>query len=127
MTSSPFRISQIDRIGAVPAAAWDACANPPLAVAGTAPGGERFNPFVAHAFLDALETAGCVGGRTGWIPAHVLVETADGKLAACAPAYFKTHSMGEYVFDHALAEAFERVGGRYYPKLQVAVPFSPVP
>ena len=126
MTSSPFRISQIDRIGAVPAAAWDACANPAPAVFSGA-GGERFNPFLTHAFLDALETSKCVGGRTGWLPAHVLVETAEGKLAACAPAYFKTHSMGEYVFDHALAEAFERVGGRYYPKLQVAAPFSPVP
>jgi len=125
MTSSPFRISQIDRIAAVPAAAWDACANPHSIEA--QPGGERFNPFLTHAFLDALETTSCVGGRTGWVPAHVLVETGDGRLAACAAAYFKTHSMGEYVFDHALAEAFERVGGRYYPKLQVAVPFSPVP
>jgi hypothetical protein len=144
MTSSPFRISQIDRIGAAPAAAWDACANPRSKAFssevdagsreenasyqnGGRPGGERFNPFLTHAFLDALETSKCVGGRTGWLPAHVLVETAEGKLAACAPAYFKTHSMGEYVFDHALAEAFERVGGRYYPKLQVAAPFSPVP
>jgi predicted N-acyltransferase len=125
MASSPFRISQIDRIGAVPASAWDACANPQTMV--SRPGGERFNPFLTHAFLDALETTGCVGGRTGWTPAHVLVETEGGRLAACAAAYIKTHSMGEYVFDHALAEAFERVGGRYYPKLQVAIPFSPVP
>jgi predicted N-acyltransferase len=125
MTSIPFRVRQIARLRDVAASDWDACANP-AALAQHA-GGERFNPFLTHAFLDALETSGCVGGRTGWVPAHVVVETAEGRLAACAPAYFKTHSMGEYVFDHALAEAFERVGGRYYPKLQVAVPFSPVP
>jgi predicted N-acyltransferase len=123
MSFAPFRIRQIDRIGAVKAADWDACANP----SGLAPGGERYNPFLTHAFLVALETSHCVGGKTGWFPAHVLVETAEGRLAACAPAYFKTHSLGEYVFDHGLAEAFARVGGDYYPKLLVAVPFTPVP
>ena len=123
MSPVPFRIRQIDRLGSVNAADWDACANP----GGPAcPDGERFNPFIGHAFLDALETSGCVGGRTGWIPAHVLVETPEGKLVACAPAYFKTHSLGEYVFDHGLADAFHRVGGKYYPKLLVAVPFTPV-
>jgi uncharacterized protein len=123
MSLVPFRICQIDRIGAVKASDWDACANPG---GDASPGGERFNPFLTHAFLDALETSGCVGGRTGWIPAHVLVETPEGKLVACAPAWFKTHSLGEYVFDHGIADAFHRVGGSYYPKLLVAVPFTPV-
>jgi predicted N-acyltransferase len=124
MSNQPFRIRQIANLAAVGAADWDACANP--GGAAPTPGGERFNPFLTHAFLDALETSACVGGRTGWIPAHVLVETEQGKLVACAPAYFKTHSLGEYVFDHGLADAFHRVGGQYYPKLLVAVPFTPV-
>lgn len=122
MTSVPFRIRQVERIDAVPAKDWDRCANPSAAPDNA---GERFNPFLTHAFLAALESTGCVGKGTGWFPAHVLVETPEGQLAACAPVYFKTHSLGEYVFDHGLAEAFERVGGRYYPKAQVAVPFTP--
>ncbi len=130
MSLVPFRIRQIDRIGAVKPSDWDACANPVGASASPGQaaqqGGERFNPFLTHAFLGALETSGCVGGRTGWVPAHVLVETPEGRLAACAPAYFKTHSLGEYVFDHGIADAFHRVGGSYYPKLLVAVPFTPV-
>ncbi|MDI9849575.1 GNAT family N-acetyltransferase [Rhodoblastus sp. 17X3] len=123
MKSVPFRIRQVERIESIPASDWDACANPP---ASDAEAGERFNPFLTHAFLAALETTGSVGKGAGWHPAHVLVETPEGRLAACAPVYLKTHSMGEYVFDHGLAEAFERVGGRYYPKAQVAVPFTPV-
>jgi uncharacterized protein len=99
---------------------WDACA------IGNS-GAERPHPFVSHAFLLALETAGCTGGRTGWNPAHVLVESAKGELLAVAPCYLKTHSQGEYVFDHGWAEAFERAGGQYYPKVQVSSPFSPVP
>ena len=82
-------------------------------------------PFVSHAFLEALERSGCVGARTGWAPAHVLVEDGAGTLLACAPAYLKTHSQGEYVFDFAWADAYERAGGRYYPKVQVSVPFTP--
>jgi predicted N-acyltransferase len=126
MKSIPFRIRQIERIDAIPAPDWDACANPASPAADASDAGERFNPFLAHCFLSALETTGCVGKGTGWFPAHVLVETPEGRLAACAPVYYKTHSMGEYVFDQGLAEAFERVGGRYYPKAQVAVPFTPV-
>ena len=103
---------------------WDACANPP-GIDAAAAGGERHNPFLSHAFLKALEDSGCVGGRTGWGPAHVAVEQ-DGRLVATAPAYVKSHSQGEYVFDHSWAEAFSRAGGHYYPKLQVAVPFTPV-
>ncbi len=101
-------------ISAVDAAEWDACAG-------------DANPFVGHTFLKILEDSGSVGGRTGWVPQHVLVADRDGRLLACAPAYLKAHSYGEYVFDHAWAHAYEQAGGRYYPKLQVAVPFTPVP
>ena len=93
---------------------WNACA-------GTE------NPFVGHAFLSILEESGSVGAGTGWQPLPILIDGEDGKLAAAAPAYAKSHSQGEYVFDHAWADAWERAGGRYYPKLQVAVPFTPVP
>ncbi|BCI71449.1 hypothetical protein SUS17_3318 [Sphingomonas sp. S17] len=93
---------------------WDACA-------GTA------NPFVSHAFLTALEESHSVGGRSGWTPAPIVVDGPDGRPAAIAPAYLKAHSQGEYVFDHGWADAWERAGGRYYPKLQIASPFSPVP
>ena len=111
-------------LGGIDPAEWDACANPP----GTRPPGldETHNPFVSHAFLSALEDSGCVGGRSGWTPLHLTVTGQDGGLAAAAPCYAKSHSMGEYVFDGGWADAYERAGGRYYPKLQVAVPFTPV-
>ena len=96
---------------------WDACA---------AGAGQPRNPFLSHAFLLALEDSGCVGDRTGWQPRHVVVEDDGGRICAAAPLYVKSHSYGEYVFDHAWAHAFERAGGRYYPKLQCAVPFTPV-
>ncbi|HWA46222.1 MAG TPA: GNAT family N-acetyltransferase [Hypericibacter adhaerens] len=104
----------IGRIAEVPAAEWDACA-------GTA------NPFVTHGFLAALEESGSVGGDSGWIPRHLLIEDGAGRLMAAAPLYLKAHSYGEYVFDHGWAEAYERAGGQYYPKLQLSVPFTPVP
>jgi predicted N-acyltransferase len=85
------------------------------------------HPFVGHAFLRSLEESGSVGPGTGWSPAPITVEDETGALVAAAPAYIKSHSQGEYVFDHAWADAYERAGGRYYPKLQVAVPFTPVP
>jgi predicted N-acyltransferase len=85
------------------------------------------HPFATHAFLAALEESGSVGPGTGWTPAPILVEDEDEHLVAAAPAYLKTHSQGEYVFDHSWADAWERAGGAYYPKLQVAVPFTPVP
>ena len=85
------------------------------------------DPFLSHAFLAALEDSGSVGEGSGWTSAPILVEGEEGALLAAAPAYLKTHSQGEYVFDHGWADAFERAGGRYYPKLQVAVPFTPVP
>jgi uncharacterized protein len=100
------------------AAEWDACANP---------GGEPYNPFVSHDFMAALEQSGCASSKSGWLPQHLVVEASDGRPAAILTCYLKSHSMGEYVFDHGWADAFERAGGRYYPKLQAAVPFTPVP
>src|SRR5262245_12461692 len=104
----------VGRIADIPAEAWDACAGDD-------------NPFVSHAFLKALEDSRSVGGRSGWLPQHVAIEDGGGRLLACTPLYVKSHSQGEYVFDHGWAQAYERAGGRYYPKLQVAVPFTPVP
>jgi predicted N-acyltransferase len=103
-----------DGIGAIPAADWDACA-------GTA------NPFVSHAFLSTLEDSGSAVARAGWQPVPIVVDGDDGRPAAILPAYAKSHSQGEYVFDHGWADAWSRAGGDYYPKLQIAVPFSPVP
>ena len=125
MASTPFTARAFQSIAAIDAAEWDACANP-LARSFDEAEGERFNPFLAHAFLNALEASGSVGGRSGWAPVHVTVEDARGRMVAAAPCYLKSHSQGEYVFDHAWADAYERAGGRYYPKLQVAVPFTPV-
>ena len=85
------------------------------------------DPFLSHAFLSALEDSRSVGPGTGWTPSPILVEDDASHLIAAAPAYLKTHSQGEYVFDHGWADAWERAGGQYYPKLQVAVPFTPVP
>jgi predicted N-acyltransferase len=99
-------------VAAVDPAQWDGLA-----------GGD---PFLSHAFLSALEDSGSVGPGTGWSPAPILIEEED-RLLAAAPAYLKSHSQGEYVFDHGWAEAWMNAGGRYYPKLQVAVPFTPVP
>ncbi|CAN5292594.1 GNAT family N-acetyltransferase [soil metagenome] len=103
-----------DSVSAIDPAAWDACA-------GSA------NPFVSHAFLSILEESGSVGEGTGWQPLPLVVEASDGTIVAAAPAYAKSHSQGEYVFDHGWADAWERAGGRYYPKIQIAAPFSPVP
>jgi uncharacterized protein len=122
---SNFTARVVTSIAAIDAGAWDACANPPGRSFEEAEG-ERFNPFITHAFLYALEASGSVGGRTGWTPAHLTVEDAGGRMVAAAPCYLKSHSQGEYVFDHAWADAYERAGGDYYPKLQVAVPFTPV-
>ena len=101
-------------VAAVPAADWDACAG-------------ADNPFVGHAFLSALEESGSATARTGWQPLPVIVDGADGAPGAILPAYAKSHSQGQYVFDQGWADAWERAGGSYYPKLQIAVPFSPVP
>ncbi|HJS40898.1 MAG TPA: GNAT family N-acetyltransferase [Sphingomicrobium sp.] len=101
-------------VAALDAGQWDD-------LAGTA------DPFLSHAFLAALEVSGSVGEGTGWTPAPIIVEGDAGRISTAAPAYLKTHSQGEYVFDHGWAEAFEQAGGHYYPKLQIAVPFTPVP
>ena len=120
-----FTARTVASLEAVAPQDWDRCANPPDLSEEQA-SGERYNPFLSHAFLSALERSKSVGSRTGWAMAHVLVEDASGRLVACAPAYVKTHSMGEYVFDHSWAHAYESAGGSYYPKLQIAVPFTPV-
>jgi predicted N-acyltransferase len=85
----------------------------------------QYNPFISHNFLSVVEDSGTVSTRTGWQPQHLRLEAGDGTLLGAAPCYLKSHSQGEYVFDHGWADAFERAGGRYYPKLQVAVPFTP--
>lgn len=86
----------------------------------------EYNPFLSHDFLWSLEESGAATGETGWLGQHLVLAGADGSPAAVLPCYLKSHSMGEYVFDHAWADAFERAGGAYYPKLQVSVPFTPV-
>ncbi|MBT9370234.1 GNAT family N-acetyltransferase [Rhizobium sp. CSW-27] len=96
------------------------------ALSGTRRGGEvAYNPFLSHAFLSALEESGSATAKTGWLGHHLLLEDADGRLLAAVPGYLKSHSQGEYVFDHGWADAFERAGGRYYPKIQCAIPFTP--
>jgi len=104
----------VSSIAEVPEEDWNACAGP------------HPNPFILHAFLSSLERSGSATAKTGWLPRHILLEDASGALIGCMPCYLKSHSQGEYVFDHGWAEAYIRAGGRYYPKLQVSVPFTPV-
>src|ERR1700691_586004 len=111
--SSSFTARVVPSIATIDAAAWDACANPPGRSFEEAEG-ERINPFLSHAFLHALEAAAWVGGRSGWTPAHLAGEAACGRMVAAAACYLKSHSQGEYVFDHAWADAYERAGGHYY-------------
>ncbi|MEJ0095832.1 MAG: GNAT family N-acetyltransferase [Methylocella sp.] len=138
-------VSIVTSIKDIDAAQWDACANPqaqaqadfgsPEKLGQILPSrdatgckthdGERFNPFLTHAFLNALETSKSVSPQAGWTSTHIVVKDAEGRLTAAAPAYLKTHSMGEYVFDFGWADAYDRAGLNYYPKLQVAVPFTP--
>lgn len=105
-------VSVLPAISAIDAAQWDGC-------------GAQGNPFVSHRFLAALEASASVGQGTGWHPRHLVARRGD-QVVGVAPCYLKTHSQGEYIFDHAWAQAYERAGGRYYPKLQAAVPFTPV-
>jgi predicted N-acyltransferase len=145
MTDIELRIRIAQSLAEVPAADWDACAagqdgasdggtieaivklthednpSPKLSTQG-----QVNNPFISHGFLSSLEDSDSVGVHSGWQPRHLLAEDADGTLLGAAPCYVKSHSRGEYVFDAGWAEAFERAGGDYYPKLQVAVPFTPV-
>jgi uncharacterized protein len=119
MSSKPEHcVEVVPRIADIPAACWDRCANPEAG---------KYNPFVSHGFLGALEEAGSVGGRSGWVPRHLVLKDGTQSVIGCAPCYAKSHSQGEYVFDHSWADAYARAGGSYYPKLQIAVPFTPVP
>ena len=110
---APVEAHVLSAIAEIDAAAWDRCAG-------------RENPFVRHAFLAALEESGSSVGETGWHPRHIVLKTQAGAILGAVPMYLKSHSYGEYVFDHGWADAFERAGGRYYPKLQASVPFTPV-
>jgi uncharacterized protein len=152
MPRSQFSITILSRLADIPAAEWDRLAHgaaPHVArISAGTPDPEQtetrdetplaavdipenqseedpFNPFISHGFLNALELSGSVGGRTGWMPAHLVLNDEGGALLGAIPAYAKGHSRGEYVFDHAFAEAYQRAGGEYYPKLQVSVPFTP--
>ncbi|HXW25018.1 MAG TPA: GNAT family N-acetyltransferase, partial [Xanthobacteraceae bacterium] len=144
MASSDLRIRVVPAIRDIPAAAWDACANPGdggpsgqgapfvpegappcLAAAPASVQAEAYNPFISHAFLEALEVSGSASARTGWQPQHLVAESAEGAVLGVVPCYLKSHSRGEYVFDRGWAEAYEHAGGAYYPKLQVSVPFTP--
>ena len=111
-TTTPLTARIAPAVGSLPADEWDALTD----------GG---NPFISHAFLSALEDSGSVGPGTGWQPAPIVIDGPDGRLAAALPAYVKSHSQGEYVFDHSWADAWQRAGGRYYPKLQICAPFTP--
>ncbi len=140
MASSEITLEAVPSVADVPAVEWDACANPhrpgqeidgparatspDVATSSCAVTKAYYNPFVSHAFLSALEASGSATVRTGWAPRHLLAKVG-GKTVGIVPCYLKSHSQGEYVFDRGWADAYERAGGRYYPKLQVSVPFTP--
>ncbi len=137
MNNSDLTLRVVPRIADIPAAAWDACANP-AGFAGKAqpisePQENRsgialaqpYNPFISYDFLSSLEASGSAVAKTGWQPQHLVAEDAGGQVLGVVPCYLKSHSRGEYVFDRGWAEAYEGAGGTYYPKLQVAVPFTP--
>lgn len=107
-----------DGIGAFTQTEWSE-------LAGTSRDAPGYNPFLSHAFLSALEDSGCVARKAGWLPQFLRLEDDCGTLIGAVPCYLKSHSQGEYVFDHGWADAFERAGGRYYPKLQASIPFTP--
>lgn len=117
MDDAAFRLNLCRSLGDVDRADWDAVANPP---------GQRYDPFLSWDFLEALERSGAVSPQTGWAPHHLLILDGADRLRAAMPLYAKSHSYGEFVFDHGWADAFERAGGNYYPKLLSAVPFTPV-
>jgi predicted N-acyltransferase len=140
MASSEITLEAVPSVSEIDAADWDACANPTPdpdslgaldTLALPSSGGlacthakPSYNPFVSHAFFAALEASGSAVARTGWGPRHLLARL-DGEIVGIVPCYLKSHSQGEYVFDRGWADAYERAGGRYYPKLQVSVPFTP--
>ncbi|MEP3628789.1 MAG: GNAT family N-acetyltransferase [Hyphomicrobiales bacterium] len=117
MTEDAHLVSIVQSLSDIDKDQWDACANP---------NGQPYNPFVSYDFLHALEQSGSAVADTGWLGQHMILKDADGQATGVMPCYLKNHSQGEYIFDHGWADAFERAGGRYYPKLQVSVPFTPV-
>ncbi len=125
MDSSEIILEAVSSVSQIPADEWNACANPPVS-----PGGSlgdiknAYNPFVSHAFFSAVEASGSATPRTGWGPRH-LIARRDDIIAGIVPCYLKSHSQGEYVFDRGWADAYDRAGGKYYPKLQASVPFTP--
>ena len=110
-------LSIVDGLSGVEPSEWNAVANPQ---------GLSYDPFLAWDFLEALEASGCATPKTGWAPRHLLAHDLSGRLVGAAPLYLKSHSRGEFIFDHSWADALQRAGGRYYPKLLCAVPFTPV-
>src|ERR1700761_8133016 len=125
MDSSEITLEAVSSISQIPAEEGDACANPPACPDGSPAGFKRhYNPFVSHAFFSAVEASGSATPRTGWGPRHLLARR-DGLIAGIVPCYLKSHSQGEYVFDRGWADAYDRAGGQYYPKLQASVPFTP--
>lgn len=127
----PATLRVVSSVDEIPRQAWDACANPgwssarPLSADNPRPA-LAYDPFLSHDFLWSLEQSGAASDETGWFGRHLILDDADGAPIAIMPCYAKTHSMGEYVFDHGWADAYERDGGNYYPKLQASVPFTPV-
>jgi predicted N-acyltransferase len=127
MDSSEITLEAVSSVSRIAAEDWDACANPAGRCPDSSESGLRgaYNPFVSHAFFSALEASGSATARTGWAPRH-LIARRDDFILGIVPCYLKSHSQGEYVFDRGWADAYERAGGRYYPKLQASVPFTPV-
>ena len=130
MTTGNLRLRVIPSIGDIAAGDWNACLLSADLQPKTQDSQSSFerpqdNPFLTHEFLYSLELSKSVGRRAGWEPRHLLAQNGKGDLVGAAPCYLKSHSRGEYVFDRSWAEAYERAGGSYYPKLQVAVPFTP--
>jgi predicted N-acyltransferase len=133
MSSPEFQIRVVSKITDIEPALWDACANPARFPSdeqvcsddAASPADKSYSPFLSFAFLSALELSGSATAKTGWQPQHLVAQSGDGRTLGVAPCYLKSHSRGEYVFDRGWAEAYERAGGLYYPKLQVSVPFTP--
>jgi predicted N-acyltransferase len=125
MDSSEITLEAVSSVSQIPADEWNACANPAHCPDGSPAGFKSpYNPFVSHAFFAAVEASGSATPRTGWGPRH-LIARRDGVIAGIVPCYLKSHSQGEYVFDRGWADAYDRAGGSYYPKLQASVPFTP--
>src|SRR6478735_7049634 len=133
MASSEITLEAVPSVSDIKAADWDACANPKPdpnslenfdTLAASDSRKSAYNPFISHAFFAAAEASGSACARTGWGGRHLLARL-NGEIAGIVPCYLKSHSQGEYVFDRGWADAYERAGGRYYPKLQASVPFTP--